>query len=226
MISAEEGITIGQDGPRARPDLSITEESWKTGVAPKWSPDDDAEAALESLVTKPVLILIPPVKHRWLEIVTTSGHLVTVIEIISPTNKEGGREAYQRKRADLVRSGVSVVELDLLRAGRLLVDVPAEWSLRYLAENRPDYITCVSRGSVEDRREVYPTTLRERLPTIRVPLRPGERDIALDIQAAVNDAYDLGQYWKRDHHHEPLPPLSAEDHAWTDAILRENGFRA
>jgi len=223
LVSAEVTISIGDADDKIRSDINVSEESWKTGVAPSWSPE--REDALESTVTKPLLVMVPPVKHRWLEILTTAGHLVTVIEIISPTNKMGGREFYRNKRKALVKARVNVVEIDLLRSGHNLVDVDGEWWDKYTSTHRHDYVTCVSRGQVDEQREVYPSLLRDRLPVIRIPLRTGESDIILDIQEAVNEAYDLGQYWKRDHRQEPNLALDPEDSRWADALLRENGFR-
>src|SRR5262245_27868350 len=45
--------------------------------------------------------------------------LVTVIEILSPTNKKTkvARAAFLKKREDLVRTSINFVEVDLLRAG-------------------------------------------------------------------------------------------------------------
>lgn len=223
LVTAEETISIGDADDKIRPDINVSEESWKTGEATSWTPE--SEAALERTATKPLLVMVPPVKHRWLEILTTTGHLVTVIEIISPTNKMGGREFYRNKRKALVKARVNVVEIDLLREGSILVDVDGEWWDRHTQKNPHDYVTCVSRGQVDEQREVYPSLLRERLPVIRVPLRTGETDILLDIQEAVNEAYDLGQYWKRDHRHQPSLPLNPEDSQWADALLRDNGLR-
>lgn len=223
LVSAEETISMGDADDKIRPDLNVSEESWKTGMAPRWTPE--REDAFESTVTQPLLVMVPPVKHRWLEILTRTGHLVTVIEIISPTNKMGGREFYRNKRKALVKARVNVVEIDLLRGGNTLVDVDGEWWDKYISTHHHDYVTCVSRGQVDEQREVYPSLLRDRLPVIRVPLRFGETDIILDIQEAVNEAYDLGQYWKRDHRHEPNLALNHDDSQWADALLFENGFR-
>ena len=44
--------------------------------------------------------------------------LVTSIEIVSPTNKrEPGLSAYRRKRSKLIRAGVHLLEIDLIRRG-------------------------------------------------------------------------------------------------------------
>ena len=46
--------------------------------------------------------------------------VVTVIEILSPTNKVAGsrgRESYETKRQEVMRSPSHLVEIDLLRRG-------------------------------------------------------------------------------------------------------------
>ena len=59
-------------------------------------------------------------KRRFLTIQELPGRkLVTVIEVLSPTNKKtkDARAEYLEKRRDLIRSRVNLVEIDLLRAG-------------------------------------------------------------------------------------------------------------
>jgi len=47
------------------------------------------------------------------------GELVTLMEVLSPANKlyGPGRNAYLRKREDVLGSRTSLIEIDLLRAG-------------------------------------------------------------------------------------------------------------
>ena len=59
-------------------------------------------------------------KHSYVEIRDRQSHdLVTMIEVLSPSNKHYGpdREQYMSKRALLLHGHVSVVEIDLLRGG-------------------------------------------------------------------------------------------------------------
>jgi hypothetical protein len=44
--------------------------------------------------------------------------LVTTIELLSPANKVGeGLQRYRRKREEILRSNVHLIEVDLLRSG-------------------------------------------------------------------------------------------------------------
>ena len=85
-------------------------------------------------------------------------------------------------------------EIDFLRDGEHVVDVP----LGVLDDLQPwSYLANIVRvGGVAY--EVYPITLRTRLPKIRVPLRSGDEDAVLDLQAAFNQAWQRGP-WRTGH---------------------------
>ena len=73
--------------------------------------------------------------------------------------------------------------------------------------------------------EVYALPLRERLPKIRIPLREGESDVPLDLQALVEQAYENGRYDDTDYASEPIPALDPADAAWSDELLKRAGKR-
>ena len=70
------------------------------------------------------------VREAFIEIRTANARedLVTVIEILSPTNKEPGpgREEYIRKQQDVMGSFVHLVEIDLLREEPYVLAPPLE----------------------------------------------------------------------------------------------------
>ena len=118
--------------------------------------------------------------------------------------------------------GVNLVEIDLLRDGNHVVSVP----LANIAERaRTPYLICVFRASKPEQREIYSLPLRERLPAVRVPLRPKDADVALDLQPLVDQCYERGRYWMTDYHRDPAPPLAQEDARWLDELLRSSGLR-
>jgi hypothetical protein len=165
-----------------------------------------------------------PVTERFIEILTASGEVVTVIELLSPANKYAGpgHELYVQKRQELYAARVSLVEVDLLRAGPRVLSFPSE-SLP--ASHRTPYQVCVHRGWQPLTFEIYRLPLREPLAAIRVPLREGEADVPLDLQALVDTAYRRGRYGSIDYRVDPVPPLSADDAKWADQILRGKGLR-
>jgi hypothetical protein len=166
------------------------------------------------------------VHEPYVEIFALAGRrLVTGIEFLSPTNKSQtkGRKLYLRKRKDLKAAGVNLVEIDLLRKGRHLADVP----LDVLEPFQPwHYLVNVIRSSAEEY-EFYPVSLRAPLPCVGIPLKADEPDAVLDLQAVVSRAYDIGPYPERldDYLHDPSPKLPPEDAKWARQLLAKAGFR-
>jgi hypothetical protein len=152
----------------------------------------------------------------------TRDRVVTVIEVLSPSNKRPGpgRTDYLRK---LARGRINAVEIDLVRGGRRGLAPP---SSRLPKSHRTPYLVAVRRGRRPDLREVYRAPLGERLPAIRVPLRRDDADVTLELQPLVDLAYRNGRYAERvDYRAEPDPPLDPEDAAWADTLLKARGLR-
>jgi len=205
-----------------QPDISIVGEAWKGGLPPVWTPAQEYQH-LSQKVTEPALVLLEQPKHRWIEIRTAAGDLITVIEIISPANKRRHRAPYVAKRDTFVAAGVNVVEIDLVRGGGTVVDVDDYTPERWIPGGE-GYLICVSRAAVWGRREVYACPLRESLPVIRIPLRLHDPDVPLDIQAMVDRCYITGRYWMLDHTRPLDPPLSEGDAIWATEQLRAAGL--
>jgi len=87
------------------------------------------------------------------------------------------------------------------------------------------YIACVRRAD-SSQAEIYPINLWQRLPAIRIPLRPSDVDVVLDLQKLIEMSYVNGSYGDDiDYRAEPVPPLSADDQAWADALLKSQSRR-
>ena len=56
--------------------------------------------------------------------------------------------------------------------------------------------------------DVYPTALCDRLPTIRIPLRPSDPHAVLDLKTLVDLAYDEGRCDDIDYVGQPVPPFA------------------
>jgi Protein of unknown function (DUF4058) len=176
-------------------------------------------------VAEPLLVRVPePEVHRRIEIIDPSsgGRVVTAIEVLSPSNKIPGaaRNAYRSKQRDLLAGGVNLVEIDLVRKGEWVSSV-GENSL--MPEKRTPYMACVFRATDSDRRALYRMPLPERLPSIAIPLRPRDRDIALDLQKVIDEAYETSRYDRTDYRRPLDPPLSAEEAEWATELLRKAG---
>lgn len=138
--------------------------------------------------------------------------LVTVIELLSPSNKRNGpdREQYLAKRRQLLAGDVHLVEIDLLRGGP-----------RMPVEDRPDCDYCIVVSRVEKRPDVgiWPIRLRERLPIIPIPLRAPDADARIDLQEALNRLYDAAGYEDYIYTGAPQPPLHPDDAAWARQFI-------
>jgi hypothetical protein len=164
--------------------------------------------------------------QRFVEIreVSSDSRLVTVLEVLSPSNKRSGdgQEQYSRKQEELRHAGVNLVEIDLLRGGDWVVAVPIDAIEPNL---RTEYRVVVRRGWRRLQAEYYPIALSDRLPAIKVPLRPTDSDVPLDLQALLGQCYENGGYDDIDYTKRLEPPLRSAAARWTAQLLRRAGRR-
>ena len=173
----------------------------------------------------------PVVATTWLEeevhqaflnvIDVESRDVITVIEILSPTNKilgSNGRESYVRKFQEVMHSSSHLVEIDLLRGSRT-VPIPRK-------VGRHEYLVHISRKGLRPHGQLYPLHLPHRLPVIPIPLKAGDPDARLELQVLIDQTYDRAGYdLEIDYTKEPEPPLDAEMAVWADEMLRSKGLR-
>lgn len=106
------------------------------------------------------------------------------------------------------------MEIDLLRGGT------PTWTLT--REPRTSYAVFIDRASSPEeldegglpfrRQSVVDLPLREPMGAVPVPLRPGEPDVALDLQGALDATYDAARYdLEIDYAQPPEPPLAGDD---------------
>lgn len=165
----------------------------------------------------PVVAELPvpeEVRERYLEIRSVPDQqVITVIEILSPSNKlpGEGREQYARKRFKVLGSLTNLIEIDLLRAGQ---------PLPMKAPVASDYRIVVSRSAQRPRADVYLFNLRDPIPTFPVPLRPGEAEPELSLNELLHEVYDQGGYdLVIGYGKPPEPALSEADAAWATSLL-------
>jgi hypothetical protein len=153
--------------------------------------------------------------------------VVTVVEILSPSNKEPhskGWELYRQKQSEILRSDVHLVVIDLLRGGEYTL-APPYHALVEEVGSQWHYMISISRADDPENFLLYPRTIRERLPRISVPLAIGDREACLDLQAMLDQCYDDGAYEDiLDYRRDP-PPLHEEDMEWLNQYLRKLGKR-
>jgi hypothetical protein len=198
------------DATRYQPDVQISRRGRRGKSA-----GTAAVATIEPLEYEVPL----PEEHRepFVVIKNRRGHeIVTVIELLSPTNKApgsvGNRE-YADKREQLLQSPANLVEIDLLRKGNrppTTRPLPAEI----------DYCVFVHRAEKRPRADVYPWTIRNELPIVPIPLADSDPDIPLNLQEAFQTIYDLAGYQLEiDYRAALAPPLRRSDQGWVKQRL-------
>jgi len=163
------------------------------------------------------------VHQKFIEILDTYNgmRLVTVIEVLSPSNKRPGigQQSYRDKQQRILESDCNLVEIDLLRSTARILSVP-NWKLDEYGKF--DYVTCVNRGESRKRFELYPTQLQQRLPRIAIPVSAGDSDVVLDLQNALDQVMREGRYDKRLRYDRPCdPPLDPENQSWLSQLINQ-----
>jgi hypothetical protein len=196
-----------------RPDASVV------GTA---SPAPDAPGGVATLApaVEVTLPIADRIREGYLEIRDPgTGDVVTVVEVLSPGNKRPGtgRREYLRKREAVIGTETNLIEIDLLRAGPRMP--------MGRAPEAYDYGVMISRGAERPRAVLLPFTLRDPLPRVPVPLRPGEQEQIVNLQALLHgpdSIYNRGHFERFvDYGRSPEPPLPDSDAAWADALLQE-----
>jgi hypothetical protein len=200
--------------------LPLAAEKIGAQVMPRYFTRIDEHIYLHELATPvlpaPAEVGLPAVDVESLSFLEIhdrdNNELITVVELLSPTNKYPGpdREQYLAKARALQRRWVHFVEIDLLRGGPRMpwLDMPP-----------CNYCVVVSRYEQRPRAGFWPIGLRERLPVIPIPLRHGDADARLDLQEVLHHIYDAAGYAYHIYQGPPEPALSAEDAAWAAQCL-------
>lgn len=218
FVRAELRVYLPDEDLRvAIPDVRVSE--WDNG----WPGGrNDANGGVATAVIDPYIVgttyLESEIEESFLEIVSADDRrVVTILEVVSPGNKDkksnAGR-AYKAKRAEVLQSAVHWVELDLLRAGGRV----GTWD--FLPAH--DYLIFVSAVGGRPKDRFWPFRLRDRMPTIGIPLLPEDPDAPLVLQAVLNAAYDNAAYDASiDYRKPPNPPLDAEQSTWANELLQK-----
>lgn len=217
-LRKEIGLAFGKPMRSIRPDVEVRQTPTAGGVVV-------AEPDTRSAVSPSLRVVLggEAAELAFLEIrdARADHEVVTLIELLSPSNKRAGedRRHYLAKRAAVLRSPTSLVEIDLLRKGRRLWRTRSgQTDLRSL-DPPPEYLAAVSRSwerASPFRLEIFPAFLRQPLPVIAVPLREGDAETSLDLQRCFTELYDAGPYRRGavDYARPPRSPLPDEHQSW------------
>jgi hypothetical protein len=210
-------VVLGRSDPRV-PDVGVLS---RTDRPTRTSHAMTVDYAAVGMLRVPTAV---PDEESYLEISTAEGRLVTSLEIVSASNKKPGtehRRAYLAKQRRTLRAGVGLVEIDLLRAGRHCTAIP----VRKLRALRPEsiYHVCVCGAAVGPAYQIAAVSLSDRLPLFAVPLDIGIAPVRIDLQLIFERSFDTGRYGDLDYSRPARPPLTPDQQAWAEEILRKRG---
>ena len=185
----------------------------------------DARLGSVVILDQPLVFIWPQeeIRQSYIEIVhNKSGEVVTVIEVLSPANKQGkGYVDYQKKQQELLYSEANLVEIDLLSQGNWTIAWPKNERKKLPAYR---YLVCVTRKDPKFTFEIYPIKLADKLPHFAIPLRYDDADTALNLATVFNKCYDNGGYEDFiDYQALPKVTLSNEEHEQCE--IRRKGTR-
>jgi hypothetical protein len=210
LSNGEESVLVGI------PDVSVISQKSTTSQTPSTTTLPTQSESVTVTLPMP-----EEVREGYLEIrEVATGLVVTVIEVLSPTNKRPGkgREAYEQKRREVLSSPTHLVEIDLLRAGKpmpILSETP-----------QTDYRILVGRRSRRPLAQLYAFSVQQEIPKFDLPLQSGDTEPLVDLQSLLVEIYEQAGFdLAIDYSLEPVQLLQEEDKAWADALLREKGLR-
>jgi hypothetical protein len=192
------------------PDVSVSERFPHAGT------NGPATALLEA----PTVARLQPVSarpgSRFIRITDRdTRRVVTVIELLSPSNKKPGkdRNAYLQKRYEYEEARVNLLELDFLRDGpRMPLGEPAP--------ALTDYVILLLRGDRYPEVGLWPFSVRDPFPHLVVPLARGDSDLCIDLAGVFRDCYEMAGYRRTINYAKPAePPLRPADADWAAALL-------
>ena len=138
----DERLAIDAEDEKPRtylPDVSVT-ELWDRPAGPVLG-----QSGQTVVVAEPTVVDFGQEVLRHLEIVDSRAHVITALELLSPSNKADADAVlnWRRKRLDYLRGGINVVEIDLLRGGAWAL--PDRSLLKQVAPGRVVYHAAVTR---------------------------------------------------------------------------------
>ncbi len=175
---------------------------------------EEPDIPYASTQVSPVTVSIPTLKSIEVKIPVVevkdraNNRLITAIEILSPVNKRApGLVPYRKKREELHHAGVHLLEIDLLRRGKRLVQHP---KLREC-----HYVVALMRATNKIT-DAWGFNITDTAPVVPVPLAGEDPDVSLDLGEALKTIYKRSMYHLSIDYSEipPPPAFSDKEQQW------------
>lgn len=201
----------GKGPKRVEPDVSVLRDPTRPSVE-HGSGGGVAVAPPEVTVEPvPVPLKVGRRRQRHIKIIKRPDRtLVTIIEVLSPSNKAGDdRGAYLLNRQAILNQPVHLLELDFLLKGRRL---PTAGPMP-----EGNYFALLARADRRPICDVYAWRLHWPLPKVPVPLLSPDPDVSIDLQTLFATACERGRYESSLPYEQPPPvPLPEGYSAWAE----------
>jgi hypothetical protein len=189
-----------------KPDVRIDSD---IGNFPAAAATHDQSATAASVIMHPELAVEERETSIEIHDALAGGHVVTCIEVLSPSNKRPGSPGwaeYERKRQLMFRGESSFVEIDLLRGGR-------RRPMREPWPASPYYLLVMWKEQAPQCR-VWPGFAIQPLPPIPIPLAAPDPDLTFEIQPCIEQVLARSRYERRLRYFDPIqPPLTRDESA-------------
>ncbi|NEP84759.1 MAG: DUF4058 family protein [Okeania sp. SIO3B3] len=186
------------------------------------SPESNVAVATPSIQPLTIELSLPEtIKQGYLEVRRVgTGEVITVIEILSPINKNlgEGRRKYEKKRQNILNSYTNFVEIDLLRQSNSMITLNQEIN--------HDYCILVSPSSQRPQAHFYAFKIQDMIPIFTLPLLLEDAKVTVDLQSILHQVYDQGRYDLIIYYQQKIvPALSKTNATWAENILKKQGLK-
>lgn len=157
----------------------------------------------------PIILRLPIVEIRDV----AHNKLITAIEILSPVNKRHPNLVdYRTKIEDLHRSGVHILEIDLLRRG----------TRPFLVKKSVSHYQMMLLRAGTNKAAIWSINIQDEIPVLPVPLLAPDPDAVLQLSKALDIIFERGLYHLSiDYTQKPAPPAFIEqDWDWIQQVVQ------
>ncbi len=182
---------------------------------------EEPQIPYASTQVSPVTVSIPTIKPVEVKIPVVeikdraNNRLVTAIEILSPVNKRApGLVPYLKKREELHNAGVHLLEIDLLRRGKRVIEHPKLRGCHY---------TVALMRATNKITDAWGFNITDTAPIVPVPLTGEDPDVVLDLGEALKIIYKRSMYHLSVNYKEvpPKPPFTEPELKWMSDLFSQ-----